>query len=79
MKKIPKNLFLIIIPLLLCTILYFFLPAQIPRQFHADGTITYMSKEFIFLFAFLPYLIYTFSKNSNNKLVTAIKNYRKSK
>lgn len=59
MKKIKvKELAILIIPLAICTVVYFLLPDKIPRQFHADGTVTYMAKEFIFLFGFVPYLIY---------------------
>lgn len=58
MKKIPTSALILIISLLVCTVVYFFLPAQIPRQFHADGTVSYMAKEFIFLLGFLPYIIY---------------------
>ncbi len=53
-----KGLVILILPLIICAVAYFFLPNQIPRQFHADGTVTYMAKEFIFIFGFVPYLIY---------------------
>jgi len=53
-----KGLVILILPLLICTVAYFFLPVQIPKQFHADGSINYMAKEFIFIFGFIPYLIY---------------------
>ncbi|MBP7176325.1 MAG: DUF1648 domain-containing protein [Thermoclostridium sp.] len=59
MKNIKfRELAILIIPLVICTVAYFLLPDQIPRQFHADGTATYMAKEFIFIFAFVPYIIY---------------------
>lgn len=59
MKNINiRGLVILVLPLLICAIVYFFLPGQIPRQFHADGTVTYMAKEFIFIFGFIPYLIY---------------------
>lgn len=58
MKKIPKSLYILIIPLIICAVIYPFLPDQIPRQFHLDGTKSYMAKEFIFLFGLIPYIIY---------------------
>ncbi len=53
-----KGLIILILPLIICAVAYIFLPNQIPRQFHADGSVTYMAKEFIFIFGFVPYLIY---------------------
>ena len=58
MKINLKSLSILIIPLVICAVLYPFLPGQIPRQFHADGTKSYMAKEFIFLFGLIPYVIY---------------------
>ncbi len=58
MKKTLKDLFILVIPLAVCILLYPFLPDQIPRTFHLDGTKSYMVKEFIFLFGFIPYIIY---------------------
>jgi uncharacterized membrane protein len=58
MKKYFKDLLAIIIPLAVCLVIYPFLPDQIPRSFHLDGTRSYMPKEFIFLLGLIPYLIY---------------------
>ncbi|WP_162862439.1 DUF1648 domain-containing protein [Acetivibrio cellulolyticus] len=58
MKKSLKSLCILIIPLVICAVLYPFLPDQIPRQFHSDGTKSYMAKEFIFLLGLIPYIIY---------------------
>jgi uncharacterized membrane protein len=59
MKNINiKGLAILIIPLIICVIAYIFLPARIPRQFHSDGSVTYMAKEFIFILGFVPYIIY---------------------
>lgn len=58
MKKISKDLFILILPLAVCAILYPILPDQIPRSFHMNGTKSYMAKEFIFLFGLIPYVIY---------------------
>jgi uncharacterized membrane protein len=58
MKVNFKSLSILIIPLIICAVLYPFLPDQIPRQFHADGTTSYMAKEFIFLLGLIPYVIY---------------------
>ncbi len=59
MKKMNiKGLAILIIPLVICAVAYIFLPDRIPRKFHADGTVTYMAKEFIFILGFVPYLIY---------------------
>lgn len=57
-KSKIKKICIIVIPLLICSIIYFFLPDQIPKQFHVGGETSYMSKEWVFLFGFLPYAIY---------------------
>jgi uncharacterized membrane protein len=65
MKK--KDLLILIIPLLIVAVLYPFLPAQIPRQFHLGGRPTsYMAKEFIFLVGLLPFVIYKFYQAKRN-------------
>ncbi|NLV35222.1 MAG: DUF1648 domain-containing protein [Clostridiaceae bacterium] len=59
MKARTKSLLVLVIPFIILGITYFFLPARIPRQFHLNGEPpTYAAKEFIFLFGFLPFLIY---------------------
>jgi len=59
MKFEKKDLFILIIPFVIIAVIYLFLPARIPRQFHLNGQPTsYMAKEFIFLAGFVPYLIY---------------------
>lgn len=57
-KDLKKSLCILIIPLAVCAILYPFLPNQIPRQFHMDGTKSYMAKEFIFILGLIPFVIY---------------------
>jgi uncharacterized membrane protein len=57
-KKDLRSIFILIIPLAVCAIAYPFLPARIPRQFHSDGTVSYIAKEFIFLLGLIPYAIY---------------------
>ncbi|HEX2947839.1 MAG TPA: DUF1648 domain-containing protein [Clostridia bacterium] len=58
MNKNIKSLLILIIPLAICAVIYPFLPDQIPRQFHLDGTKSYMAREFIFLLGLVPYAIY---------------------
>lgn len=58
MKIEKKSLLILIIPFIILAIVYLFLPARIPRQFHSDGSTSYMAKEFIFIFGILPYIIY---------------------
>lgn len=58
MKKYVKSLCILIIPLVICAIIYPFLPARIPRQFHLDGTTSYMAKEYIFILGLIPYAIF---------------------
>lgn len=57
MKK--KDLFILIVPFVIIAIIYPFLPARIPRQFHLGGQPTsYMAKEFIFIIGIVPFVIY---------------------
>lgn len=58
MKKNLRIICILVIPLAVCAIAYPFLPDRIPRQFHSDGTVSYMAKEFIFLLGLIPYAIY---------------------
>ena len=60
MKFNRKSLFVLIIPLVIVAIVYPFLPAKIPRQFHFSGPPSYMAKEFIFLVGLLPFVIYKY-------------------
>jgi len=53
-----KSLLILIIPFIILAVAYLFLPARIPRQFHTDGSVSYMAKEFIFILGILPYIIY---------------------
>ena len=56
-----KDLFVLIVPLVIIAVIYPFLPAMIPRQFHFDGQPpTYMAKEFIFIAGLLPFIIYKY-------------------
>jgi len=57
-KDLIKSLCILVIPFVVCAIIYPFLPDRIPRQFHMDGTISYMAKEFIFFLGCIPFLIY---------------------
>ena len=64
MKFDKKSFLILIIPIMITLIVYPFLPARIPRQFHLNGQPTsYMAKEFIFLFGLLPIVIYKSKKN----------------
>lgn len=57
MKK--KDLIILIIPFVIIAIIYPFLPARIPRQFHFGGQPTsFMAKEFIFIIGIIPFMIY---------------------
>jgi len=48
-------------------IAYPFLPAQIPRQFHFNGEpTTYMAKEFLFLAALIPFVVYKLRQAKKN-------------
>ncbi len=59
LKLTKKDLFILIIPFAVLAAIYPFLPGRIPRQFDFSGhPESYMAKEFIFLFGFLPYIIY---------------------
>lgn len=58
MKLDRKSLIILIVPFIILAVAYFFLPARIPRQFHADGSISYMAREFIFIFGIIPFIIY---------------------
>ncbi len=58
MRKYKKDLLVLLIPLVICLIIYPFLPDRIPKQFGFDGSVTYMSKNFIFLTSLIPYLVY---------------------
>jgi uncharacterized membrane protein len=59
MNFYKKELMALIIPFIIIAIIYLFLPAKIPRQFHFNGQPTsYMAKEFIFIIGFIPYIIY---------------------
>ncbi len=54
-----KDWLILIIPLIITAVIYLFLPARIPKQFDFSGKPnSYMAKEFIFLFALLPFIIY---------------------
>jgi len=64
---LKKDLLFLIIPLILAGIAYPFLPAQIPRQFHFNGEpTTYMAKEFLFLVALIPFVIYKLRQAKKN-------------
>ncbi len=66
MKLNKKDLIILIAPFVLLAIIYPFLPARIPRQFHLNGQPpSYMAKEFIFLIGIVPYIIYV--KYRSNK------------
>ena len=59
MKFTKIDLLVILIPLVIVAVIYPTLPAVIPRQFGFSGKPTsYMNKEFLFLIAFLPYIIF---------------------
>jgi uncharacterized membrane protein len=60
MKINKKDLLILIIPLIIVAAVYPFLPAQIPRQFGFNGEVSYMAKEFIFIFGLAPFLIYKY-------------------
>ena len=66
MKIQKKSLLILIIPFVILAAAYPFLPARIPRQFHLSGPPSYMAKEFIFLFGFLPFLIYKYYQSKRN-------------
>lgn len=53
-----KDLMILIIPLLIVSLLYLILPAQIPRHISFSGKVSYASKELIFIFGFIPFLVY---------------------
>lgn len=61
-KDLKKSLCILGISLVVCAILYPFLPDQIPRQFHLDESKSYMAKEFIFVLGFIPFFIYLHMK-----------------
>ena len=67
MKKAFPGLWFLIVPLVLCLLAYPFLPDQIPRQFHMDGSVSMMRKEFLFLLSLIPYAIYLFKKKKDQK------------
>jgi uncharacterized membrane protein len=56
-KDLKKSLCILAISLAVCAVLYPFLPNQIPRQFHLDGTKSYIAKEYIFLIGFIPFIV----------------------
>lgn len=59
MKINKRDILVIAIPIVIAAIVYGFLPPQIPRQFGFDGKVnSYMNKEFIFLLALLPYVVF---------------------
>lgn len=58
MKRYLPDLAFLLIPLLIATVAYLFLPAQIPMQFRFDGSVRYAAKSQVFLVAFLPFVIY---------------------
>lgn len=59
MKINKRDILVIAIPIVIAVIAYGFLPPQIPRQFGFDGKVnSYMNKEFIFLLALLPYVVF---------------------
>lgn len=59
MKINKKDIILIVVPLIIIAAIYPFLPDMIPRQFDFQGhASSYMRKEFLFLSAFLPYIVY---------------------
>jgi len=68
MKKfLKKDVLILVIPLLIVAIAYPFLPAQIPRQFHFNGEpTTYMAKEFLFLAALIPFVVYKLRQAKKN-------------
>jgi uncharacterized membrane protein len=57
-KELIKTLCFLVIPLAVCAIIYPFLPNQIPRQFHMDGSVSYIAKEFIFILGFITFIVY---------------------
>lgn len=58
-KFLKIDVLLLVIPLLAALIVYPFLPAHLPKLMYFFGRLTaYTSKEFIFFFALLPYVIY---------------------
>jgi len=64
MKMDLKNILILVIPFILLAVVYLFLPPIIPRQFGLDGKpVSYMAKEFIFLFGFLPFILYRHFKS----------------
>lgn len=67
MKKYLKGWYFLVIPLVICAILYPFLPDQVPRQWHTDGSVSYMAKEFLFLVALLPYVVYISNRIKNKE------------
>lgn len=62
MKMNKKDLLILIIPLIIVAAIYPILPAQIPRQFGLNGEVSYMAKEFIFIFGLAPFLIYKYNR-----------------
>lgn len=59
LKFNKRDIFVLAIPIVIAAIAYGFLPPQIPRQFGFDGKVnSYMNKEFIFLLALLPYVVF---------------------
>jgi len=63
MKFNKKDMIILIVPIVIAAIAYTMLPPQIPRQFGFDGKVnSYMNKEYIFLLALLPYVVYKYNK-----------------
>jgi uncharacterized membrane protein len=46
------------VSLLAAVILYPFLPAQIPIHFNSDGSRNYADKQFVYLIALIPVVVY---------------------
>jgi uncharacterized membrane protein len=64
---IKKDFLILIVPFIILGVAYPFLPDQIPRQFRLDGSVAYISKEFIFILGFMPYLIYNSIRRKRGK------------
>jgi len=66
MKFNKKDMLILVVPFVILAIIYPFLPPQIPRQFRFNGEPpAMMAKEFIFLFGFIPFLIFKHYKSKN--------------
>lgn len=61
-KLRTSEFLLIIVPLLVSVVLYPFLPSTVPRHFGINGEVSYISKDFIFIFSFVPFLAYKLHK-----------------